>query len=141
MLYAAYGSNLNKDQMAWRCPGAKAAGVAYIEGYRLMFKGSKSGAYLTIEPKDGCRVPVGIWEVNENHVSSLDRYEGFPDFYYKKMFEVDMNGTKQEVMAYVMHEGRPIGIPSQHYIEVCTKGYKDFGFDLKTLLAAVRRVA
>ena len=48
--YLAYGSNLNVRQMKLRCPTARIVGTATIEGYRLMFKGSKTGSYLTIEP-------------------------------------------------------------------------------------------
>ena len=45
--YLAYGSNLNMEQMHYRCPGAVPLGTAELEGYRLLFKGSKTGAYLT----------------------------------------------------------------------------------------------
>ena len=47
--YLAYGSNLNKNQMRYRCPDAKVVGVASLIGWRLLFKGSLTGAYLTIE--------------------------------------------------------------------------------------------
>ena len=63
--YLAYGSNLNVRQMMIRCPSARMIGTATIEDYRLMFKGSKTGSYLTIEPEEGCSVPVGVWEVSE----------------------------------------------------------------------------
>ena len=32
-LYFAYGSNINLEQMAWRCPGAEVFGPAVLEGY------------------------------------------------------------------------------------------------------------
>ena len=41
-LYVAYGSNLNKEQMRYRCPTAKFVGTGIIEGYELQFKGSAS---------------------------------------------------------------------------------------------------
>ena len=41
--YLAYGSNLNRKQMEMRCPGAKVVGTALLEGYELLFKGSKTG--------------------------------------------------------------------------------------------------
>ena len=53
--YIAYGSNLNIDQMRYRCPGAKVVGTSKIPDFQLLFKGSKSGAYLTIEPKKGAK--------------------------------------------------------------------------------------
>ena len=74
--YLAYGSNLNKAQMQSRCPGAKPIGTALLEGYELLFKGSKTGSYLTIEPKADGVVPIVVWEVSAEHERSLDRYEG-----------------------------------------------------------------
>ena len=63
--YLAYGSNLNIPQMQRRCPTAKIVGVAEIEDYELLFKGSKTGSYLTIEPKKGAMVPVAVWEIKQ----------------------------------------------------------------------------
>ena len=38
MLYLAYGSNLNKRQMANRCPNAKALENHILTGYKLEFR-------------------------------------------------------------------------------------------------------
>lgn len=37
--YIAYGSNLSVKQMAHRCPDARIAGQAVLEGWELLFKG------------------------------------------------------------------------------------------------------
>ena len=37
--YIAYGSNLNLEQMARRCPTAKVVGSTTLKNYRLMFRG------------------------------------------------------------------------------------------------------
>ena len=39
--YIAYGSNMDEGQMAYRCPTARLLGQAEVEGYRLLFKGSR----------------------------------------------------------------------------------------------------
>ena len=137
--YLAYGSNLNVAQMRWRCPDARALGTATIEDYRLLFKGSKTGSYLTIEAQEGAQVPVAVWEVSEEDENRLDRYEGFPTFYYKKELDLTFTGIKtgkkrkRKCFVYIMHEDRPIGIPSRSYVETCIEGYRDFGFNLKYL--------
>ena len=141
--YLAYGSNLDIDQMAWRCPTAQAVGVAVLKDWQLLFRGSKSGSYLTIERKKGFEVPVGVWEIQPIDEAALDRYEGYPDFYYKKTLPVvmeDFAGKLHEVdaLVYIMHEDRPLGVPSGAYVRICAKGYNDFGFDLETLTAAVK---
>ena len=141
--YIAYGSNLNKAQMHWRCPDAKVIGTAELKDWRLLFKGSKSGAYLTIEKEDGGSVPVAVWSVSERDEQMLDRYEGFPVFYYKTELPVTVKGIKTgkprhlTAFAYIMHEDRPEGIPSKQYIQICAEGYRDFGFDLNILADAV----
>ena len=57
--YIAYGSNLNVQQMKFRCPGAKVVGISVIKGYELLYKGSNTGSYLTIEKRKGGIVPDG----------------------------------------------------------------------------------
>ena len=140
--YLAYGSNLNVAQMAYRCPTARIAGTAVIPDYQLLFKGSKTGSYLTIEPKEGSSVPVAVWSVEEQDERRLDAYEGYPHFYYKKELQLPITGIKtgtvrvRDAFVYIMHEDRLLGTPSAHYLQVCCKGYDDFGFDPKYLVDA-----
>ena len=141
--YIAYGSNLNIDQMSYRCPGARVVGTSKIPDFQLLFKGSKSGAYLTIEPKKGAKVPVAVWEVTADDELSLDRYEGYPNFYYKTEVEIpvicisDRRVRKLKAFIYIMHEEREIGVPSQRYVDVCLDGYEAFGFDENYLYEAL----
>ena len=141
--YLAYGSNLNVRQMEMRCPTARMIGTATLENYRLMFKGSKTGAYLTIEPEEGCTVPVGVWEVTSRDEFVLDRYEGFPTFYYKKELELPITGIRTGIVrqrnafVYIMHEDRPLGQPSEYYLNVCARGYRYFKFDIDRLIKAI----
>lgn len=140
--YGAYGSNLNIRQMKIRCPQARIIGTSVIEGSQLLFKGSRTGYYLTVEPKENCRVPIAVWEVTQSDELSLDRYEGFPSFYYKKDMVLPVKVIKtgkvrsRKVFLYVMHENRPIGKPSSLYLRTCFEGYRNFGFDNKPLINA-----
>ena len=142
--YIAYGSNLNIPQMRMRCPGARIIGTSVIEDYQLLFKGSKTGSYLTIEPMEGAKVPVVIWEVTETDEKALDRYEGYPNFYYKKEMTLDIKGIitgkvrRRDAFVYIMHEERELGIPSWYYVNTCLDGYRAFGFDEKYLFDAIR---
>ena len=143
--YLAYGSNLNVEQMKHRCPTARVAGTATIDGYELLFKGSGTGAYLTIEKKKGASVPVAVWEVQEEDEAALDRYEGYPSFYYKKDMEIRYKGIrthrmrKQKAFVYIMHEERQLGMPSWFYVTTCLEGYRAFGFDAEMLYDAIER--
>ena len=144
--YIAYGSNLNVAQIVRRCPGAKPIGTAELEHNTLYFRGSGSGYYLTIEPKIGSRVPVAVWEVTAEDEKALDRYEGYPRFYYKHDFDLavtllDSRTTKElRCFAYIMTEGRDVGLPTPYYMETCIQGYRDFGFDTRILKRTVERM-
>ena len=137
--YIAYGSNLNINQMKRRCPTARVIGTGFIEDYELLFKGSKTGGYLTIEKAEGKSLPVAIWKVTEIDEQALDRYEGYPTFYYKADVEINIKGIKtgkeyrKKAFVYIMHEEREVGMPSKCYVITCLEGYKTFGFSPKYL--------
>lgn len=140
--YIAYGSNLNLPQMQYRCPTAKIIGTALIKDYELLFKGGFGYAYLTIEPKQGEQVPVAVWEVETADEKSLDQYEGYPNFYYKKDMTVtvkDIQTGEEKVLdafVYIMHEEHKCSIPSTRYWETCLDGYRSFCFDEAVLRKA-----
>ena len=142
--YIAYGSNLNIDQMLMRCPTARVLGTAEIRDYELLYKGSRTGSYLTIEPKEGGRVPVAIWSVTEEDEQALDRYEGCPTFYYKTEMRLPVRSIRTgkvrnlTCFVYIMHEDRHVGLPTLTYVNTCLEGYRAFGFDRNLLYQAVR---
>lgn len=144
-LYLAYGSNLNVAQMHYRCPDATILGTAELKDWELLYKGSKTGAYLTVERRKGSTVPVAVWEVSEADERALDRYEGCPTFYYKKTLVLPVKDwvtgavTRRRCFIYIMHEDRPVGMPSDFYVRVCQEGYRDFGFDRSFLDDALSR--
>lgn len=133
-LYIAYGSNMDEKQMARRCPTARLLGTSELEGYRLLFKGSKTGAYATIEEQKGGRVPVLIWKIGEQDERNLDRYEGYPVFYHKKEIEVQLGGERKNAMVYIMDESRELGEPSAGYYNVLESAYWKFGFPMGILM-------
>ena len=83
--------------------------------------------------------------MTETDEAALDRYEGFPDFYYKREMKVRYKGVRSgkyrtvTAFGYIMHEDRPIGVPSNYYMRTCLKGYDTFGFDESVLLDAYDR--
>lgn len=145
--YLAYGSNLSLLQMSRRCPHAVPVAKGFIEGYRLKYKGSCTGSYLTIEPEEGCRVPVVVWIISPEDEASLDRYEGYPRFYYKQTLAVKVvpffrrrQAAAYEInaIAYIMHEDHLCGIPENRYVATCAEGYERFDLPLEYLDEAYR---
>ena len=138
-IYAAYGSNMSIEQMAFRCPNAKVIGTGEIKNYRLMFKGDLPRSYATIEEEEGYSVPVVLWELTPADEVALDRYEGAPHKYYKKIFEVETaEGTMKNVMAYVMNESYPLNPPDSHYYAGIFNAYENFKIDTEILEEALR---
>jgi len=143
LINAAYGSNLNLEQMAYRCPTAKVYGKGIIKDYRLLFKGRENNAYATIEPKKGNFVPVLVWELLPGDEKALDYYEGYPRFYEKKELEVYLEtGGVITAMVYIMTdevmERIELNLPSRGYLETVKAGYKAAGFDKKHIEMALR---
>lgn len=132
--YLAYGSNLNLRQMRRRCPNAKKVGDCLLKDWKLEFR-----YYLTITEEKGAEVPLGIFEIDEVDERSLDRYEGFPTHYFKKEFDVLLNGKPIKAMAYIMNPKiRAVMVPDHFYLMTCLEGYKDFGFDITYLIKAYK---
>ena len=76
---------------------------------------------------------------------ALDQYEGYPSFYYKKELQIAVKNIKtgkttmENAFVYIMHEDRPLGLPSFYYVETCTEGDETVGFDTKLLEEAIRK--
>ena len=132
-LYIAYGSNINLEQMAYRCPNSKVIGKEMLKGYELEFRG-----VATIVPKENAEVPVLIWEIDGRDEHSLDKYEGFPNLYRKELFEIEVDGEKKECMAYLMNKGQ-ISPPTSYYYNVINQGYEANDMDTSYLRAALER--
>ncbi|WP_313182588.1 gamma-glutamylcyclotransferase family protein [Lacrimispora sp.] len=138
-LYIAYGSNLNLTQMAYRCPTAEVIGTSEMKDYEMLFRGSRSSAVATVEPLIGARVPVLLWKIRPQDELALDRYEGYPNFYRKELFPVELGGRSVKAMVYIMNDGRPFGGPSDYYLNTILEGYHSANFDTDFLEQAVEK--
>ncbi|MCM1267482.1 MAG: helix-turn-helix domain-containing protein [Bacteroidales bacterium] len=137
--YIAYGSNLNVEQMRYRCPDAEAVGTGVIRDYRLTFKALGLSAFATIEPYGGEYVPVAVWRISRRDEAALDRYEGYPTHYMKKSIKVVMDGDTSEAvegLVYIMNPRAVPKIPSRGYFEAVLSGYRSFRLEEKKLFDA-----
>ena len=81
-LYFAYGSNMNVDAMARRCPRSKALGLARLERRRLAVM--REG-WLTAVRDPRTAVHGVLWDLALSDIAALDRYEGVPQGLYAKV--------------------------------------------------------
>ena len=130
-LYIAYGSNINLEQMAYRCPYSKIVGTSEIKDFELEFRG-----VATIVPNKGATVPVLIWELDERDLPILNRYEGPPHLYRQEKMLFELNGKSYEGMAYLMNRGS-ISPPSPQYYNTILQGYRENRLDESYLETAL----
>lgn len=142
-LYFAYGSNINLNQMAVRCPAAQVVGPVVLEDHELLFRGNAGGnGVATIAPHKGHKVHGLLWKITPDCERSLDRYEGYPHLYGKEPVNVwGMSGRELTVMAYIMTGGewwRDPALPSADYYGGIAEGYRQTGLPVSELERSVR---
>ena len=133
-LYFAYGMNTNKEEMAYRCPGAMPMGRAILPGYRLEFK-----SFATIVPSPKESVEGVLWTITNSDESALDMLEGYPEFYDKKTVLVEYTNQSYIAMTYIMGPREHGYGPSEGYYSMVSEGYQSFGLNQRQLLDAKNR--
>ena len=109
-MYFAYGSNINLDQMAYRCPAAQVVGPVVLEGYELLFRGNASGnGVATIKPKEGQQVHGLLWRITPGCERSLDLYEGYPHLYGNPQNRIHLTEKPLQLMRDVVKITEPGG--------------------------------
>lgn len=132
--YIAYGSNLNIEQMEYRCPTATIYATGFLENWNLTFRSMGGPAYATIEPCSGSQVPVVVWNIDKVSEIALDRYEGYPRFYGKTSITVNLDNRKElDALVYIMNKRALPGFPTKDYINTIYRGYKDNDLNLHYL--------
>jgi gamma-glutamylcyclotransferase (GGCT)/AIG2-like uncharacterized protein YtfP len=127
MYYFAYGANLNQKQMRERCPDSKLMFTAILPNYKLVFVGWSRkwrGGVASIKSFRGDRVRGAIYEVSEQCLQRLDRYE--VDY---KRFKVTVVGEDDELIeaiTYIKAGQLEEAPPSKEYLAVIQQGLRDW---------------
>jgi AIG2-like family len=119
-VYAAYGSNLNPEQMRLRCPHSPAVGAGWLIGWRLTFGGGDDmgweGALATMVEDVGAQVFVMTYDLTDEDAAELDGWEGVDlELYRKIRLRVQTLDGDPLAWTYVLnaYEG---GLPSARYL-------------------------
>ena len=134
MLYFAYGSNLNLFQMKRRCKDSVFLKKYELKGYKLNFRSKYRAA--DIEKSKNSLVPGALFEISKSDEKKLDVYEDYP-ILYKKLYFTYYNKT---VMTYIMVNKTEFRYPTERYLNVVKRGYKDCKLDTKYLKVALQSV-
>ena len=131
MLYFAYGSNLNHFQMKRRCKDSVFLKKINLSNFRLTFRSKYRAA--DIEPKKNSIVPGALFEISKSDEKKLDVYEDFPILYKKYYFTYYC----KKVMTYTMVKKTAFAYPTERYLNVIKRGYKDCKLEIKFLKEAL----
>lgn len=131
MYYFAYGVNLNRRQMAERCPEAKPYMSAVLPNYRLVFSGWSRvwrGGVASIQPSSGDKVLGGVYEITDACLARLDGYEGYPSEYTRQSLTVFPDtGPPIAAIAYMRPRQLEETKPSAEYLAAIQQGYREWG--------------
>ena len=130
MDYFAYASNLSKEQMRQRCPDAKPKFSAVLPNYKLVFSGWSRvwhGSTATIQPFRGAKVVGAVYEISENDLKKLDRFEDYPGIYtHLNIMVFNEDDVAVKAVTYVKTRQEEETKPSPEYIAIIRRGYKDW---------------
>ena len=132
MFYFAYGSNLNLFQMKRRCKDSIFLKKINLKDFRLTFRSKYRAA--DIEPKKNSIVPGGLFEISKSDEKKLDIYEDYPILYKKYYFTY----YGKKVMTYTMNKKTLFTFPTEHYLNIVKRGYKDCKLNNQHLLKALK---
>jgi gamma-glutamylcyclotransferase (GGCT)/AIG2-like uncharacterized protein YtfP len=132
MLYFAYGSNLNHFQMKRRCKNSIFIKKINLKNFKLTFRSKYRAA--DIEPKKNSIVPGAIFEISKSDEKKLDVYEDFPNLYKKYYFTY----YRKKIMTYTMTKKSPFAFPTERYLNIVMRGYKDCNLNKKYIKKALK---
>ena len=132
MLYFAYGSNLHHFQMKQRCKDSIYLKKINLKNFKLTFRSKYRAA--DIEPKRNSNVPGALFEISRNDEKKLDVYEDYPILYKKYYFSY----YGKKVMTYTMVKKTTFRFPTERYLNIVKRGYKDCNINVKYLKVALK---
>lgn len=143
LIYLAYGSNMNPERMRIRGVKFRYRKRGILRGWSLVFNkiaSDNAGAGYANIIRDDTGVVEGIlYEIPEDDLTELDRYEGYPQHYKRIMLLVQTDEGIVEAAVYVANqdkikEGRR---PKKEYLRHLIKGSDILSEDYRRKLASI----
>jgi gamma-glutamylcyclotransferase (GGCT)/AIG2-like uncharacterized protein YtfP len=133
-LYFAYGMNTNVSGMRHRCPAAISMGSSALLNYDFRF-----AHHADVVPQVGAKTVGVLWEITDQCLESLDRLEGYPTYYDRKIVQVLHKNEIYDALVYFMQPGSQEASPGQSYWDCLIEGYKEHDVSAAQLHRALRR--
>jgi cation transport regulator ChaC len=129
-LYFAYGSNMATRQMAERRIPFDVVGTGRLDGYRVAFTRRSVRTHTGVAdiiPQRGSVVWGVLYELGDAAVPILDRKEGHPWAYERRVIHVRRNGSPEErafTYRVSVREDSEVA-PSSAYLEAMLEGARE----------------
>jgi gamma-glutamylcyclotransferase (GGCT)/AIG2-like uncharacterized protein YtfP len=121
--YFAYGSNMSREWMRRRAPGAQVLGRASLDGWSFIVT---ADGYASIRPHAGRTVHGVLWRVGPRELAALNVYESVASGLYRRcMMPVCQNGKRRAALIY-LGLARVPGRPRPGYLELVVKAAHDW---------------
>tara|TARA_B100001057_G_scaffold450564_1_gene492760 strand:+ start:136 stop:495 length:360 start_codon:yes stop_codon:yes gene_type:complete len=102
-----------------------------LKNFRLTFRSKHRAA--DIEPKNQSIVPGALFEISKSDEKKLDVYEDYPILYKKYYFFY----YGKKIMTYTMVKKTSFRFPTERYLNILKRGYKDCNLDKNFLKKAL----
>jgi gamma-glutamylcyclotransferase len=133
MLYFAYGSNLNWQQMQGRCPSARFVGVALFADHKLAFtrESVNRGCGVADAVRErGWKIWGVVYEIDDLDVGKLDVSEGYrpgreKNSYWRRECLVLLDGDEQRPLTVCSYFGDSQSnppLPNSEYKQLIVSG-------------------
>jgi hypothetical protein len=103
-----------------------------LKDFRLTFRSKYRAA--DIEPKKNSNVPGALFEISKSDEKKLDVYEDYPNLSKKYYFYYYC----KKLMTYTMVDKSQFRYPTERYLNIIKKGYRDCKLESKFLVKALR---
>lgn len=129
MIYFAYGSNMDHEQMQSRCPEHRVIGTARLPNYTLVFtrwSRSWNSGTADILPERGKEICGVLYDLTLDDLKRMDKFADYPNSYIRQDVSVEIGGATHAspflpALTYVaIRQG--IFLPSRAYLSKMIEG-------------------
>lgn len=130
----SYGMNTDVHQMANRAPTSIPIGRGVVRDHAFRF-----ALHADVYPQIGTDTYGVLWEMDDAGLCAIDRLEGYPYYYNRKLVTVEANGTTYQAIMYFMTPGHPERQPDKGYYNMLVRGYTTFNVPMEQIESALER--
>lgn len=137
MLYFAYGSNMDPEQIRARCPDAQVVGIGFMTNHALCFPRrsvKRNCGVSSVAPCEGQNVWGVVYRLSDQDLAVLDANEGFRsdrptelNSYNRVTVVVQVDDIPTEMLTYVAVPQENAPRPNAAYLKHIRDGARHHG--------------